>query len=50
MQTEAKCVTYCRGATKCFVTSCLGEWEQPMFSEKKSYLFSAREALSVTDL
>lgn len=28
MQTEAECVTCYREAAKCFVTSCLGEWQQ----------------------
>lgn len=50
MQTEAKCVTYCRGAAKCFVTSCLGEWEHSMCSEKKSHLYSVHGAPSLTDM
>lgn len=38
MQTEAECVTCCRGAAKCFVTSCLGEQEQLQVLRKEEPL------------
>lgn len=47
MQTEAKCVTWCRGAAKCFVTSCLGGVGALRI---ESHLNSAHEPPSPTDI